>query len=391
MICVETQFFNLNRILLLAVGLWPYQRTKLIRLQMILFFSILTSFIIFQLTALITTECTLEFIIKVFSTAMFFSRYVIIYNSFWVNAHSVKCLLEQLQDICDQLKDKNEIAIIGKYGNIAKYCTTISIALCGAFIAILLPIWSQIFDTAFHINESRQTVQIVTEYFVDQEKYFYLISLHQNAVICIGMTTLAGTGTTLLAYVTYACGMFKIASYRMENAMTTKVLQNINLINQIMIHKKINDAVEIHCKAIKFCEFLTSTFEDSFFPLLIIDVISLSLNFYGIFRNASLGDNEAILLHLLFAFVILLYMFIINFVGQEIINHNNHVYFTAYNSQWYDAPLHIQKLILFVLLRGRQTYTLNIGGGVFVASLECFATLTKASMSYFTFMYSMEE
>ncbi|KAL6418173.1 hypothetical protein ACFW04_012298 [Cataglyphis niger] len=84
-------------------------------------------------------------------------------------------------------------------------------------------------------------------------------------------------------------------------------------------------------------------------------------------------------------------MFIINFVGQEIINHNNHVYFTAYNSQWYDAPLHIQKLILFVLLRGRQTYTLNIGGGVFVASLECFATLTKASMSYFTFMYSMEE
>ncbi|KAL6418172.1 hypothetical protein ACFW04_012298 [Cataglyphis niger] len=158
----------------------------------------------------------------------------------------------------------------------------LAIALCGAFIAILLPIWSQIFDTAFHINESRQTVQIVTEYFVDQEKYFYLISLHQNAVICIGMTTLAGTGTTLLAYVTYACGMFKIASYRMENAMTTKVLQNINLINQIMIHKKINDAVEIHCKAIKFCEFLTSTFEDSFFPLLIIDVISLSLNFYGV-------------------------------------------------------------------------------------------------------------
>ncbi|XP_050460102.1 uncharacterized protein LOC126855993 [Cataglyphis hispanica] len=391
MICVETQFFNLNRILLFAVGLWPYQRTKLTRFQVILFVSILTSFIIFQFTALITTECTLEFIIKVFSTAMFFSRYVIIYNSFWVNAHSVKYLLEQLQDICDQLKDKNEIAIIGKYGNIAKYFTTIAIAGCGAFIAILLSIWSHIFHTDFHINESRQTVQIVTEYFVDQEKYFYLILLHKNAVICIGMTTLTGTGTTLLAYVTYACGMFKIASYRMENAMTTKVLQNINLINQIMIHKKIIDAVEIHCKAIKFCEFLTSTFEGSFFPLLIIDVISLSLNFYGIFRNASLGDNEAILLHLLFAFIILVYMFIINCVGQEIINHNNHVYFTAYNSQWYDAPLHIQKLILFILLRGRQTYTLNIGGGLFAASLECFATLTKASMSYFTFMYSMEE
>lgn len=37
----------------------------------------------------------------------------------------------------------------------------------------------------------------------------------------------------------------------MENAITTKVLQNINLLNQIMIYKKIIDAVEIHRKAIK--------------------------------------------------------------------------------------------------------------------------------------------
>jgi len=42
-----------------------------------------------------------------------------------------------------------------------------------------------------------------------------------------------------------------IHSYRIENAMTTKILDNINLENQTIIYKKIIDAVEIHRKAIK--------------------------------------------------------------------------------------------------------------------------------------------
>lgn len=90
---------------------------------------------------------------------------------------------------------------------------SLALAICGAFIAILLPIWPQVLGTVLHINESqpRRTVQIVTEYFVDQEKYFYLILLHKNIVICIGATTLTATGTTLVGYVIYACGIFRMA------------------------------------------------------------------------------------------------------------------------------------------------------------------------------------
>jgi len=35
----------------------------------------------------------------------------------------VKNLLEQLQNICNELKDENEIIIMKKYGNNAKYYT----------------------------------------------------------------------------------------------------------------------------------------------------------------------------------------------------------------------------------------------------------------------------
>lgn len=45
---IEIRHFSINRILLLAVGLWPYHRSKLVQFQAVLFLSVITSFIIFQ-------------------------------------------------------------------------------------------------------------------------------------------------------------------------------------------------------------------------------------------------------------------------------------------------------------------------------------------------------
>ncbi|XP_018361728.1 PREDICTED: uncharacterized protein LOC108760342 [Trachymyrmex cornetzi] len=80
-------------------------------------------------------------------------------------------------------------------------------------------------------------------------------------------------------------------------------------------------------------------------------------------------------------------MFLANYMGQNIIDHNNHVFFTAYNVQWYRMPLHIQKVILFLLQRDTKKFVLNVGG-IFEGSVEHFATLMKASVSYFTVIYS---
>ncbi|KYN00373.1 hypothetical protein ALC62_08864, partial [Cyphomyrmex costatus] len=45
-----------------------------------------------------------------------------------------------------------------------------------------------------------------------------------------------------------------------------------------------------------------------------------------------------------------------------------------YNVQWYEAPLHIQRMILFLLQKEVKEFTLNVGG-LFNASMECFATV----------------
>lgn len=52
----------------------------------------------------------------------------------------------------------------------------------------------------------------------------------------------------------------------------------------------------------------------------------------------------------------------------------HYLYVHRYDVQWHIAPLHIQKIILFLLQRGAKDYTINVGG-LFVGSLECFATV----------------
>jgi len=46
----------------------------------------------------------------------------------------------------------------------------------------------------------------------------------------------------------------------------------------------------------------------------------------------------------------------------------------SYNGLWYAAPLHTQKLLLFIMQRGTIN-TLFVCGRIYVASLEGFATV----------------
>lgn len=48
MISIESLNISLNRTLLLAVGLWPYQQSKLVQFQLVLLFGILATSVVSQ-------------------------------------------------------------------------------------------------------------------------------------------------------------------------------------------------------------------------------------------------------------------------------------------------------------------------------------------------------
>ncbi|KYN21010.1 hypothetical protein ALC57_06918 [Trachymyrmex cornetzi] len=77
--------------------------------------------------------------------------------------------------------------------------------------------------------------------------------------------------------------------------------------------------------------------------------------------------------------IFILYLFISNALGQNMTDHNNYVFATVYRVKWYITPLYIQKIILFLLIKGAKNFHLNVGG-LFIPSLECFTTVRLCSI-----------
>ncbi|EZA47010.1 hypothetical protein X777_17037 [Ooceraea biroi] len=392
---MDTQFLYIHRIILVAVGLWPYHRTMLVHLQCSVFSITLISFIIFQLTTFLTTEWTVDFIVEILSISLFNVLCAILYNSFWINTHGVKRILNNLQYICSDLKDEKEIAIINRYGYIAK-CATIGMtlfAMCFFFIVTLLPILPRIFGIFFLVNESEpyRNIYIRTEYFVDEEKYFYFILLHLYAVQYIAGGTILVAGTLVAGYFTYCCGLFNIASYRIEQAMRINSDEVTNWTNKRQVDKKISHAVDIHRITLNILEFYLYNFEETCFLLIVLNVICLSLHLFGIFQAVCFVFRmEEFILHCGFTIGILIYTFADNYMGQAITDHYNYIFSTAYNVRWYVEPVRVQRLIIFLLQRGTMPYGMKFGG-LYTLSLENFASLSTASISYFTVIYSMQK
>ncbi|EZA53551.1 hypothetical protein X777_07019 [Ooceraea biroi] len=350
-ISVQERYFSFNRITLLIVGLWPYQQLALARFLTTLCLSILISFVGLIFSRLYFVDYSFDFTINLLCVATFYTFFVIKYISFWINRKAIRYLLEQFQYTYNGLKDENEIAIYDKYGNFGKRIT-VGFIICNQSVIIAMQCWPYIFDVIMPKNGTYvgRLVAVVSKYFAVQEKYSYLLLLHVNITSTVGSFVLLAIGTMILSYVKHICGMFRIA---------------------------------------RFAKFLISSMNRSLFFVIMIYVLCVSFNLYGIFHNEpAVQEIEQTLVHLIIIGFVFAYMFIANYVGQEIMDYNNHVFLTVYNAPWYLAPLQIQKLILILLQRSNKAFTLSIVG-LFTISLECFASLASTSISYFTLMLSL--
>ncbi|XP_018392478.1 PREDICTED: odorant receptor 22c-like [Cyphomyrmex costatus] len=159
-------------------------------------------------------------------------------------------------------------------------------------------------------------------------------------------------------------------------------------IKQYILYNKLIQAIYAHRRAIDLTNILTNSFATLYFVLLGFALASMSLNFIN-FYNAIIALEEVdILVFGVLIFAELYYIFLGNYVGQNVIDSSIGICQATYNAQWYAAPLCMQKLILFIMQRSQRKSALT-AGGLFDASLEGFAMLMSMSTSYVMVLQSM--
>jgi len=92
------------------------------------------------------------------------------------------------------------------------YCFLV-IGICGVLTVITAQSCLNMTDINVSNTSQLHHLLFMTEYFIDQEKYFYLILLHMYAAFCAGATIMLGIGTMFITCIKHICGMFRIARY----------------------------------------------------------------------------------------------------------------------------------------------------------------------------------
>ncbi|XP_039311300.1 uncharacterized protein LOC105195936 isoform X3 [Solenopsis invicta] len=316
------------------------------------------------------------------------------YNAQCLNIKRIRSIMERVLYDWKELSNAQEIEIIKEYADIGRFITllttlTIYIGVFSFIVIQFLPNILQAIISSKNNTDSRQ-LPILIECFIDQQKYFFLLLLAIFFCVACGLTTVAATETLVMSYVHHACGLFEIASYRIERALFKDTAKDITSSTQrsSIICQGIINGFTMYKRAIEFIDMIQITYKWAYSILLPLGVLSLSVNLFTFSRLVISKEYYNMCISFMFIFGHFGYMLFTNYLGQKIIDHSSNVFHRLYNVQWYVAPLKAQKLLLLLMQRSIRNCTIVVDG-LFISSFEGFATLASTSISYFAVIFSL--
>ncbi|XP_036138648.1 uncharacterized protein LOC118644353 [Monomorium pharaonis] len=337
-------------------------------------------------------ECTFDLLLEVLAVIFLVLMWFIKYITFSAVMGNIKQLRNHVQSNWSIIVNDQETAIMHKYATIGRQFTiAIGICVCfGCFGFTIIQYIPNILDIVKPLNESRPRLLLYqAHYFVKQQKYFYFVIIHDAVGVLISGITGIAAETFSLVNALHAFGMFKITSYRMKHMLSVDISQLSTAKSYIIFHDKIIAAVDTHRRALEFSDLLKASFGLSYLFMITAGLCTATISFFRLFRILTMQQEKMETIKLV-CYIIFVFLFLIigNFVGQEFINCDEHVYHMICNTKWYNAPLKIQKLIFFLIRKGTKSYKVD-AAGLFSPCLEGLATALSLLLSFFTLLCSM--
>ncbi|XP_054009151.1 uncharacterized protein LOC128892641 isoform X3 [Hylaeus anthracinus] len=336
--------------LLCITGLWPFDNSVLVKVQRIIFASIILCCVIVQFTLLAAAEFTLQNTLMALSfgcpTLLFFLRYI----GFIYNFPLMRFIYGSISNDCSKLKNLDEQNILMNHIAASKrlvliYLRVSCFGIVCVCIVLLFPVWIQILISH---NVTRS----------EGMKFLGFIAQHDN--------------------------------YRIRHAVNKAIKQiafpNRNALNEA----NIRDVVETHMKSIEIIEAVAKQTMLAYLIAILVVIISFSLNLYRVFLAViDMTDLIEVLLSSVMVIIHMVIMFLNNYSGQKVIDDSMDVFYETYFTTWYYTPLKMQKLLLLMMVRSSIVCEFNLSG-LFVPSYEGFSTMMSLSFSYFTVLYSVQ-
>ncbi|XP_011878450.1 PREDICTED: uncharacterized protein LOC105567846 [Vollenhovia emeryi] len=393
MVFPEAKYYRYNHMLLSSIGLWPYDNSTIGQIQVVVSLLIFGLYVTIQFMRLLIPEFNLDFFLEALALIFFILAWFVKYINLFLVIGNIKQIRKCVKSNWNILSDNREIDIMHKYADIGRQSTiAIMIGVYVGYVGFTLAQFSpDLLDTLMPLNESRSRLLLYqAKYSIVQEKYLYIVMIHESIGLFLCATTGLAAETFLLVNALHAFGMFRVTRYRMERILNEDVSQISVAKRHIIFHDKIMVAVDTHRRALEFSELLKNSFGVSYLLMILTSLISATVSLFRLFRIITMQGQEKIEILKLINYVcpILVLLVVGNFVGQEFINNDELVHRAICNTEWYNAPVKIQKFILFLLRKTTKSYKVD-AGGLFSPCLEGLTTTMSLVLSFLTILCSI--
>ncbi|CAL7934013.1 unnamed protein product [Xylocopa violacea] len=318
--------------------------------------------------------------------------FTIEYCSFCVQSKNIRMLLEYVKrDWNDMQGNEVESSILGKCMDVGRqytiFCTSIfvtridrSAVTLSIIIFTMVYIQPLILDVVVPLNESRQPELTIPISTFNQNNFNFMF-IYLIMIVTFGSCTLITVETIFIVFLRHCCGLLKVTSYKIARSLDWDDNQVSNRQKRTVICLRIIDTVNMHRRALAFLVVLVNTFKIRYMFLLFFGVASLIFSLFHTFKVLVIMHNASQFLLISTITVPNLFMMaFLNYSVQNIIDFNSDICVQTYSVKWYAAPVSIQKLYLFLMLK--TTKNVKIVIGLFAPSMEGLAKLLNITFSF---------
>ncbi|XP_058793941.1 uncharacterized protein LOC131665813 [Phymastichus coffea] len=228
--------------------------------------------------------------------------------------------------------------------------------------------------------------------FFDQTEHIYLISAYTAAAYTFFFPFFSGFESFYLLTVKHVCGLFAVTCYRIETSLNILKEKEVGVKPLCSIYartkcqKNLIDIVILHNDAIRSVELLEDSFNICFLAIILMSTTGLAISTTFIIYAS---DELLSLTEILFLQTgITLYLFSVSWVGQQLTDSSEQIFYSAYSTNWYTTNPKICCYLHIIMMRSYSPSKLT-GGKLLDLSMVTFGMIIRKAVSYFTVFLSL--
>ncbi|XP_043472153.1 odorant receptor 13a-like [Leptopilina heterotoma] len=291
-------------------------------------------------------------------------------------------LINHLNDLWGNVKDKEEAEVVMGYATVALYLTNgFSVNVFFALLGLLVqPLFSEfVYDTNGTIIISKQLPYSSGIHYEDV-RIFNIWYMLQIPAGVISIIPIIGIDTAVAFFVFHACAHFKLLQYQISKL---KPINSRNCLkNDDETFEDIVRVIKLHQQVLNY----SSAVEDVFSSVVLLQTILSITAICGFGFNFLMvdgGHNTATYaVHLIGGiFQLLIFCWPPNCLLLESMN----IGLSAYDSPWYGWTKKERKLIEIITFRSQRAAYLSSGKFAYM-SLQAFTSILSSAFSFFTLL-----